>query len=234
MLRHTIISLIGIMMLLPPSGIAAADNSSTEQSINYPANILAKRLIGNTLVEVAGIIDSARVVSLPIEPLVQKALEGATKKAPDDRIIGAVSALFKRLATARTILGQSSTTDELTAAAGAIYAGIDSTALVSLQMATAVSSKKNPDLHLSLSLELIVLSDMIRRGVPADTATTYVQLFAEEGISDDQLLMLRNHLGRQGDSGQTPAQTVSAWALHRFPTILNQADVKHRGSSSRR
>ena len=44
--------------------------------------------------------------SLPVEPLVQKAIEGSAKGVPDDRVIAAVRALSERLGQAADLLRQ--------------------------------------------------------------------------------------------------------------------------------
>ena len=50
---------------------------------------------------VVAIIDSARASGLPVEPLVDKALEGMSKGAPGPRIIVAVRGLAGKLGIAR-------------------------------------------------------------------------------------------------------------------------------------
>ena len=85
---------------------------------------LAQRLDSTTAVAVQRIVDSARRVGLPTEPLVQKALEGSTLGASGPRIETAVSALAAQLGQARAALGDNADEAELTAAAGAIRAGL--------------------------------------------------------------------------------------------------------------
>src|SRR3712207_9442351 len=51
---------------------------------------------------VVQVIDSAHARALPVDPLVDRALEGALKRAPAARIRAAVSALAQRLAGAGT------------------------------------------------------------------------------------------------------------------------------------
>ena len=51
---------------------------------------LETRLDPQTRAAVAAIVDSAKLVGLPVEPLIDKALEGASKRAPGARIISAV------------------------------------------------------------------------------------------------------------------------------------------------
>src|SRR5574341_1439766 len=70
---------------------------------------LERRRDAETRARVAAIIDSARASGLPIEPLVDKALEGASKGAPGDRIVTAVRNLAVGLGAAREALGPMST-----------------------------------------------------------------------------------------------------------------------------
>src|SRR5690349_19842138 len=84
---------------------------------------LETRLDAETHTAVMAVIDSARQAGLPTEPLVLKALEGASKQASGPRIIAAVQSLARELRESRTLLGASATPTELTAAAGALHAG---------------------------------------------------------------------------------------------------------------
>src|SRR5437016_3711798 len=68
---------------------------------------------------VAVAIDSARAAGLPTEPLVQRALEGATKDAPGTLIVSAVQRLAADLGRARAALGASATSPGLEAGAAA-------------------------------------------------------------------------------------------------------------------
>src|SRR5439155_867477 len=72
---------------------------------------------------VAGVIDSARAAGLPTEPLVQRALEGATKGAPGTLIASAVQRLAADLGRARAVLGAGATPPELEAGGAGLRAG---------------------------------------------------------------------------------------------------------------
>ncbi|MGH2830167.1 MAG: hypothetical protein ACRDJM_06765, partial [Actinomycetota bacterium] len=85
---------------------------------------LERRLDPETRAAVNAIIDSARVAGLPVEPLVDRALEGASKHAAPTRIVAAVRMLAAELATARAALGPSSSPAEVDAAASALRAGV--------------------------------------------------------------------------------------------------------------
>src|SRR5207248_7779855 len=82
-----------------------------------------ERLDSTTRPIVAALVDSARAAALPTEPLVQRALEGATKRATGDRIVAAVRRLALDLDRARDALGSTASPPELGAAAAALRAG---------------------------------------------------------------------------------------------------------------
>src|SRR3989454_2302699 len=74
-----------------------------------------ERLDATTRPIVAALVDSARAAALPVEPLVQRALEGATKRASGDLIVAAVRRLAVDLGHARDALGSTASPAELTA-----------------------------------------------------------------------------------------------------------------------
>ncbi|MDQ3696818.1 MAG: hypothetical protein M3373_02165, partial [Gemmatimonadota bacterium] len=65
---------------------------------------LEARLDARTRAGVVAIVDSARAAALPTEPLVLKALEGASKRAGRERILAAVRTLAVELGAARAAL----------------------------------------------------------------------------------------------------------------------------------
>jgi hypothetical protein len=121
---------------------------------------LEKRLGPEVRAEVQRLVDSALAVGLPTEPLIDKALEGAAKRASGEQIAAAVRSLSARLGTTRNALGTTSSEAELVAGAQALRAGVPPEALSELR-----SSRSNQPLLTPLS----VLSNLISRGVPAET-----------------------------------------------------------------
>src|SRR5438067_2201028 len=109
---------------------------------------------------VTALVDSARAVALPTEPLVQRALEGATKRATADRIVAAVRRLAVDLGHARDALGATASPTELTAAAAALRAGAPPATLTELRRI-----RREP-----LTVPLAVLTDLVASGVPVDSA----------------------------------------------------------------
>ncbi|HEX6106934.1 MAG TPA: hypothetical protein VFZ26_15205 [Gemmatimonadales bacterium] len=175
--------LLGLLLLfLLPGSLAGQDRR------------LAERLDSSTAAAVQRVVDSASRGGLPTEPLVQKALEGSTLGAPGDRIESAVIALHGQLARAREALGGAADEAELTAAAGALRAGLPSAALRRLQ---ALRSGR------PLVVPIAVLTDLVSEGVPPEEATRSVLDLARNGRPDDDFVALRREVQtrRRGPGG---------------------------------
>ncbi len=90
------------------------------------------RLEGRVPPAIVGVVDSivtdATAHALPVEALIQKALEGGAKGAAGDRIVAAVQQLAARLATAADAIGAAGATRSsvaVEAGAFALTAGLD-------------------------------------------------------------------------------------------------------------
>jgi hypothetical protein len=169
---------------------------------------LDARLDAPTRDAVVALIDSARAEGIPSEPLVQKALEGASKHADGARILAAVHKLSGELGDARAALGPSSTDAEIIAGASALHAGIAPAALERMRASRA---------HGSLTVALAVLSDLVARGVPGDTATTVISALADAGAPDAELLRFQQGVERDIAKGATPAAALGVRAQSAFP-----------------
>ncbi|CAN5705674.1 hypothetical protein BH24GEM1_BH24GEM1_14970 [soil metagenome] len=167
---------------------------------------LVERLDSATAASVQQVVDSARDAGLPTEPLVQKALEGGTLGANGERIVVAVEALRGQLGRARDALGGGASEAELTAAAGALRAGLPAVALRRLQ---SLRSGR------PLVVPIAVLTDLVAEGVPAEQATRSVLDLAREGRTDDEFVELRRQVqmqrrGSAGEPMQRPALRPAA------------------------
>ena len=140
---------------------------------------------------IAALVDSARVAGLPTEPLVQRALEGTSKRAAGDRVVAAVRRLARDLGTARSALGPAATAPEIDAGAAALYAGARPADLTALRA-------RRP--HLSLVVPLGVLADLVATGVPADTAAD---------TADEDYIAFRRNVERDIALGAPPAAAAA-------------------------
>jgi hypothetical protein len=165
---------------------------------------LAARLDAETRLSVERLVDSARASRLPTEPLIVKALEGASKGAAGERIVHAVRALAGNLSMARDALGASSAEAEIVAGASALHAGISTDALRDLRGRRA---------HQPLTVPLAVLADLVARGVPRDTASAVVLALAERGARDTELVAYRRDVERDIGLGAPPAAAAVVRAV---------------------
>ena len=156
------------------------------------------RLDPDTRSAVAAVVDSARVARLPIEPIIQRALEGATKGAPSTRIVAAVRKLAVDLGTARTALGTSAAEAELEAAVAALRAGATPEVIAHLR------DTRRPPLTMALS----VLADLVASGVPADSAAAAVLALAPKA-RDADLVEFRRAVERDIALGAPPGAATS-------------------------
>lgn len=153
---------------------------------------LVRRLDTAALAEVTPVLDSARAAGLPLEPLVDRALEGASKSASGTRIAAAVRKLAADLSAARQALGGGAAA-ELEAGASALRAGVSADALARLRDA------RSREL---LTVPLAVLADLVARGVPADSAAAFVLTIVN--ATDEQLVAFQRNVERDIALGAPP------------------------------
>jgi hypothetical protein len=153
------------------------------------------KLDGETQAAVLRTLDSARTRGLPVDPLVDKALEGATKRAAGPRIQAAVTMLMQRLETARDALAPNPGPRDIAAGADALAYGATREAL-----ATMRAIRPNE----SVAVPLGVLTQLVASGVPVARATRVVADLLRRGARDEQLIALNNDVRTFVAAGASP------------------------------
>lgn len=164
---------------------------------------LTARLDGPTAAAVQATVDAARRDGLPSEPLVLKALEGASKSARGSQIVAVVTRLHGQLGQSRAALGPSSTEAEIMNGASAIQAGVSIETLRGLRAAQARGS---------VATALSVITDLVARGVPVATAAQNVLALLREGAGDEQLIAYRTGIERGMAAGAPASAAANAAA----------------------
>lgn len=126
--------------------------------------------------QVDAILDAARGAGLPTEPLLVRALEGAAKNAPPERIVAAVLRLREELNLARGAFGDAASSAELTAGAAALRAGATPDDLAELR----TLRRGQP-----LTVPAAVLADLVAAGVPMEAGLPAVLALAENAADSD-------------------------------------------------
>ena len=178
-------------------GIAMLGATASAQNVDPRLG----KLDPKTRSAVIAILDSARAASLPTAPLIDKALEGAAKKARGELIVSAVRSFATHLGQARTALGVASSESELIGGAQAIRAGIPVHQLERLR-------KARPGVQIATALT--VVSDLVAREVPMDTALSVVANLVRAAASDDQLLGVRTAIETDIIAGLPPAVAATS------------------------
>jgi hypothetical protein len=129
---------------------------------------------------------------------VDRALEGASKRAPAQRIVVEVRRLHHALGEARLALGRTATPVEIEAGASALQANVGPRVLASLRRARADGS---------LTVPLAVLTDLVAYGVPVDTAARTVLALAS--VEDAALVAYQRDVERDISVGALPAVAAS-------------------------
>jgi hypothetical protein len=130
---------------------------------------------------------------------VLKALEGRSKGASDEQILHAVVGLRERLEVAAAVLGNRRGEDVLLAAAGALHAGVSHSALETMAARTREDA---------LDMALVVIGDLIRRGVPVPTATHAVLSLGQAGVDARTFGEFRRRVDDDIRAGLTPARAT--------------------------
>ena len=156
---------------------------------------LRARLSPDVADRVLVVVRSAADQGLPTRGIVARALEGQSRHAPAAAILEAVSRQGAALAAARHALGSSARDVELEAGAAALQGGVPEDSLTSLRRARPAGS---------LVIPLVVLSDLVARGVPAPQASNTVAAATRAGAADPELLRMRERVNQRIIRGEPP------------------------------
>ncbi|HEU4628846.1 MAG TPA: hypothetical protein VFS08_03845 [Gemmatimonadaceae bacterium] len=190
--------------------LLAAAPAAGAQGARTPAERLGTRLDPATRTQVLTEVEAARRDGLPVEELVDRALEGASKHAPGGAIVSSVRDVRRALGRARTALGRGASDVEIEAGASALEAGVTPSVLASLRRARPQAS---------LTVPLSVLTDLVGFGVPTDTAARTVLRLAR--AQDAALLEFQRDVERDIGVGALPAAAASLRAASAERSLLS-------------
>jgi hypothetical protein len=183
------IALALIALVAPVAGAQATRDPA-------PLARLEQSVDAETYRAIVQVIESARSRALPVDPLVDRALEGALKRAPGSRIRAAVATLAQRLEVARTMLEPAPTAADIAAGAGALGVGVPRETLRTIRSLQPTQS---------VAVPLGVLTELVARRVPVDRAATLVVRLLRRGATSTQLVALNGDVQRDIAAGIEPA-----------------------------
>lgn len=169
------------------------------------------------------LLDDAAAKGLPTAPLINRALEGAARRVGGARILSVVRAHAVALADAKVALGEGSTVAELDAGATALRAGIDAKTLAMVRSTRPAGSAVTA---------LVVITDVVKRGVPTSTAREAVTTIARIPRSDDALLGLQATVAKSAQRG--PGMALEALNRYVRGTVTGAVSPSTPATSDRK
>lgn len=150
--------------------------------------------------EIAHVVSDAEAEGLPSGTVLGKALEGAAKGIPPERVVAAVSRHADRLRRATGLLPEGTGPHGLVAAADALQRGVPDDAVRELG---ARAGDGTPE-------ALVVLGDLAEAGVPVDRALEVVTEALAQGRRGQGLLGMPAAVRRLTRQGTPPARAARA------------------------
>lgn len=196
------------------TGAAASSSSSHNGDDTFAVAMLrddaqqiqfdAARFDSLTALSLRSFLDSAAEQGIPTRPLYNKALEGAARKAGGAKIMQTVRDLAVALVQAREVLGANTPVSELVAGADALRTpGIKPDDLAAIRQTRPVGTAE---------IAIVVLTDIVKRGVPGPAARDAVSTIAKLPSSDASLQGLQLTVAKNAVRG--PGMAVDA--LNRY------------------
>ena len=153
---------------------------------------------------IEAVVGEAAAMGVPTEPLFDKALEGAAKRVPSDRVVAAVSEYAGRLQRATQLIGGAPDVGVVVAGADALRRGVSPDALRNVG---GQAGARTP-------AALVVLGDLVESGVPVDRALEAVREALSDRHEPGALSDIPAALRRLIRDGHIPAdaiQRISRW-----------------------
>lgn len=169
------------------------------------------------------IFDQAAAKGLPPDKLINRALEGAARRASGTRIVLKVREHAAAMLEAREVLGAATSASELDMAASALRSGLDSKTLAMVRSARPTGSVETP---------IMVLNDIVNRGIPAVVAREAVFNIARMPRSDDALLGLQLTVAKNSVRG--PGMALTALDRYVKGTVAGSAPPSTPATTDRK
>ena len=180
---------LGAMLLLTAAPVAAQTVSPDPLDRMDQTNRYA----------VEALVDSAQAIGLPSKALLSVAYQGISMHVDGRRIVRAVQQKFQGMLDARAALGPELSESELSAAADVLQAGVPA---AQLKRFRSVRPGR------PLAYALVVLGDLITRGVPVEEASSTIAQLWQKGAGDADFYGLWRGVEQDILQGQSPGAAL--------------------------
>jgi hypothetical protein len=179
----------------------------------------SQRIGPDARMQLARIVDSARVARLPTAPLIAKSAEGVLKGADDERIVRAVRMLAREMRDAREVMPAGVNAGTLVAAASALHAGATAEALGRL---ARIPPAHADEAESELGVALVALADLMASRVPPARAVSAVETLMRRHVSAEEFDGFRAAVSRDISRGGAPESVLAS----RLRMLTTEHDVR--------
>ena len=169
----------------------------SEQSLQ-PGRFDPTRFDSATVVALRALFDNAVAQGLPLGPLVNNAHLGSARRASGSKIVNGVRGKIRDMLEARDALGETATDSELESGADAINQGADARMLQQIRDTRPTRG--------SAVMSLVVLTDLIQRGIQPGRARDAIVSLARISPSDEAISGLQVLVAKNSERGPGMAQ----------------------------
>jgi hypothetical protein len=160
---------------------------------------LQQSLDAQTYRAVTGVFERARERGVPVEPLVNRALQATLHRTPGAQVSAAITMLADRLVVAKAALGPASSDAEIAAGADALARGVPRETLAQIR----TLSPGRP-----VTVPLGVLTELVARDVAVGRASQMVVALLRNGATPAQLVSLSDDVKHDMDAGIAPGAAL--------------------------
>lgn len=182
----------------------AAVPATAQQTVDARLTRIRAELPAAAVERIESQLQQAVERGLPVEPLLDKAVEGIAKRVAGDRIAGAVTQLTGELGRARDLLGNGlpPAAVDVAAVADALRRGVPE------QVVRRIRERAGPEEPVAMVVH--TAGDLLDHGVPVDQALAVLDAWRARGGDPAELRELPAAIERLIRQGTLPAQAAAA------------------------
>ncbi len=182
------LALVAAALVVAAGGLAAQETPRTRARATLPSDVFE---------QIDAVARSAEQDGIPGDIVYNKALEGAAKHVPEDRLAPAVRAYAGRLRAARDAFGPGAQAPLLVAGADALQRGVSADLLRGLH----AGRERSP-------MAVLVLSDLVEAGITGDDALSLVREAMQRRTGEQQMLDMPGEVRRLMRQGRSATDAV--------------------------
>lgn len=197
-MRNAMTTALALLLLLPLGAPGQEAHAQQDEELQARLERVRSHYPDAVVERVRELMREAGEAGVPADMVLDKALEGAAKSVPGDRLVPALSSHADRLRRGAELLGGQADRASLAAASDALKQGVPD------ETVAAVAREAGED----RAMALVVLGDLARMGVPVEQARDVVMEALESGRGPEEMLAVPGAVQRRVRQGMPPTEAA--------------------------